>query len=126
MGEGELVLIVDDEFPVREIARQILEAYGYATITAGSGAEALALYAERRGTVRVVLTDLAMPHMDGAATISALRKIDPRARIVVTSGTAVGGEERAESSLGVDAFLAKPFTAESLLGILHEVLSRGP
>jgi hypothetical protein len=42
----------------------------------------------------------------------------------VTSGTAVDGEQRAESNLGVDAFLAKPFTAESLLGILHEVLSR--
>ena len=126
MGEGELVLVVDDEAPVREVAKQILEYYGYVTITAADGAQALAMYAERRATVRIVLTDLAMPYMDGAAMIRALRKVDPRVRIIATSGMAVSGEEHDARSLGVDAFLAKPFTAESLLGVLRDVLSRDP
>jgi CheY-like chemotaxis protein len=125
MGEGELILIVDDETPVREITKQILESCGYATITAGDGTEALALYAEKQGVVRVVLTDMAMPYMDGAATIRALRKIDPRARIIATSGMAAAGQEREALSLGVDSFLAKPYTAETLLGALRDVLGRG-
>jgi len=123
MGEGELVLIVDDEAPVREITQQILESYGYRVLLANDGTEAVVRYVERREEIRVVLTDMMMPYMDGKATIRALRKIDPGVKIISTSGLARREQPKEAVDLGVNAFLTKPYTAETLLRTLREVLS---
>jgi len=64
-GEGELILVVDDEAAIREIAKGTLENFGYRVLTASDGAEALALYAEHKGEIAVVLTDMMMPLMNG-------------------------------------------------------------
>jgi PAS domain S-box-containing protein len=110
-GEGQLVLVVDDERSVRTITRQTLEAAGYRVVTAEDGARAVAVYAEHREEVALVITDVMMPVMDGAAAINALRRIDPEVRVIAVSGltTHLRG-------LGAPApFLAKPFTTEALL-----------
>jgi CheY-like chemotaxis protein len=65
-----------------------------------------------------------MPYMDGAATIRAIRNIDPRMRIIATSGLMLNEYARESKSLGVNAFLAKPYTAETLLKTIREVLGR--
>jgi PAS domain S-box-containing protein len=122
MGEGELILVVDDEAAVREITKQILESYGYQVLLAKDGTEAVVHYAEKREEIRVVLTDMMMPFMDGAATIRALRRIEPTVKIISTSGLATPGQAKEAAGLGVDAFLAKPYTAEALLGTLRNVL----
>jgi len=122
MGEGELILVVDDEAAVREITKQILESYGYEVLLAKDGTEAVVHYAEKRAQVRVVLTDMMMPFMDGAATIRALRRIDPTVKIISTSGLAMPGQAKEAAGLGVDAFLAKPYTADALLETLRNVL----
>jgi PAS domain S-box-containing protein len=122
MGEGELILIADDEAAVREITKQILEAYGYQVLLAKDGTEAVVHYAEKREEIRVVVTDMMMPFMDGAATIRALRKISPTVKIIATSGLATSGQAHEAAGLGVDSFLAKPYTAEALLGTLRKVL----
>ncbi len=122
MGEGELILVVDDEAAVREITKQILESYGYEVLLAKDGTEAVVHYAEKREQVRVVLTDMMMPFMDGAATIRALRRINPTVKIISTSGLATPGQAKEAAGLGVDAFLAKPYTAEALLETLRNVL----
>jgi PAS domain S-box-containing protein len=119
-GSGETVLVVDDEAVLREITRETLETNGYKVVTAADGAEAVAAYAKARGQIQAVITDMAMPIMDGAATIHALRRIDPAVRILATSGMAQGGQETADAP---QAFLQKPFTAESLLRALRELLS---
>jgi PAS domain S-box-containing protein len=124
MGEGELILIVEDEISLRDITRQILESYGYRVVTAVDGAEALALFIERKGEVRIVITDMMMPYMDGAATIRAIRKIDPKACIIATSGLMVSEYAKEAKSLGAQEFLAKPYTAETLLQTMQEVLER--
>jgi len=124
MGEGELILIVEDEISVRDITRQILESYGYLVVTALDGAEALALYIERKGEIRLVITDMMMPYMDGAATIRAIRKIDPKACVIATSGLMISEYAKEAKSLGAQKFLAKPFTAETLLQTLREMLGR--
>ena len=124
-GEGQLVLIVDDEEPIRMIARQTLIAFGYRVLTAANGAEAAALFAKDPKAIDVVLTDMTMPVMDGPATIRALRKIDPEARIVATSGFTTGAMGGAPHVEGADLFLPKPFAADDLLRALHEVLARG-
>ena len=122
MGEGELILIADDEAAVREITKQILEAYGYQVLLAKDGTEAVVHYAEKSKEIRVVLIDMMMPFMDGAATIRALRKIDPRVKIIATSGLASSAQKAEVAGLGVNAFLAKPYTAEAILGTLRNVL----
>jgi hypothetical protein len=123
-GSGELILVVDDETGVREITRQILESHGYRVVTAGDGTEALVLYVQRKDEIRVLIIDMMMPYMDGTATIRAIRKIDAKAPIIATSGLMTNGYAKEARGLGVDAFLAKPHTAETLLQTLRDVLSK--
>jgi len=125
VGHGELVLVVDDEASVREIAREILEAQGYRCSTAADGREALSRYQEQRGDVQVVLTDLAMPNMDGAATIRALREADPQMKIIAASGLGSDPGLGDLSGRSVQAFLAKPYTSEMLLQTVAAVLKPG-
>jgi PAS domain S-box-containing protein len=124
MGEGELILIVDDESSIRDITGQILQSYGYQVVTATDGTTALVQFIERKNEIRLVITDMMMPYMDGAATIRAIRNIDPRMRIVATSGLMLNEYAREAKNLGVHAFLAKPYTAETLLQTIRRVLER--
>ncbi|MEO5714458.1 MAG: PAS domain S-box protein [Luteolibacter sp.] len=112
-GNGELVLIVDDESSLRRVTRQTLEAFGYRVIEAADGAEAVAIYAKRKHEIAVVLTDMLMPVMDGPATIRELLKLNPVARIIPTSGI---------NHNGVRNFLPKPYSAAALLTVLRTVL----
>lgn len=122
VGNGELVLVVDDEDAIRQITRSTLETFGYKVLTASDGTEAVALYAEHRNEVAVVLTDMLMPFMDGPATIRALQKMNPEVKIIAASGLTAGHKAGETSLEGVKIFLGKPYTAERLLKALAEVL----
>lgn len=122
-GHGELVLVVDDEAAVRRVTQRALETFGYRVLVAQDGAEAVAICAERRGEVDVVLTDMMMPVMDGPATIQALRTLDPRLRIVAASGIASNGHVARVAAFGVRHVLAKPYTTEAMLQVLRQVLA---
>jgi CheY-like chemotaxis protein len=113
--------VVDDEAAIREVTRRNLEVFGYRALTAKDGAEAVALYRAHRGEVRVVLTDLMMPGMDGRATIRALRELDPDVRVVAMSGLTPGGNA-GPADVGARAFLPKPYQAADLLQTLRDVL----
>ncbi len=121
-GQDELVLLVDDEDSIRQITRQTLEAFGYRVLMAADGAEASTLYAANKDEIAVVLTDMMMPLMDGLATIQVLRKINPQVRIIAASGLNTNGMAAKAVEAGVKHFIPKPFTAETLLKTLHEVL----
>ncbi|MCI0490870.1 MAG: PAS domain S-box protein [Blastocatellia bacterium] len=123
-GRGEMVLVVDDEAAIREVAKETLEAQGYRAMTAGDGTEAVALYAQHKDDVEVVVTDMGMPHMDGATTIRILQKMNPTIRIIATSGLKSEGKIHEVASLGVKTFLSKPYTAEKLLHALSDVLDK--
>jgi PAS domain S-box-containing protein len=124
-GSGETVLIVDDEASIRQVAQQILEAFGYHTLLAANGREAVSLYATRQSGIDVVLTDMMMPVMDGSATIRELREINPSVRIIATSGITANRDLARQAGNGFESFLAKPYTAEALLNCLHQVLANG-
>jgi two-component system, cell cycle sensor histidine kinase and response regulator CckA len=122
-GNGELVLVIDDEASVRAITRQTLEAFGYRVVLAGDGAEGIAMFARHIDEVQVVLTDMMMPVMDGGATIRAILRLRPDAKIIAASGLATkGAEAEAASSGGVRKFLPKPYTAGTILRALRDVL----
>jgi PAS domain S-box-containing protein len=123
-GSGELVLVVDDEAAVQQITKQTLETFGYRVLLAADGAEAVSLYSTHRAEVAVVLTDMMMPVMDGPATIQVLMRMNPQICIVAASGMSAEGMEEKVVNAGVKHFIPKPYTAETLLKTLAEVLRR--
>ncbi|WP_395750581.1 PAS domain S-box protein [Prosthecobacter sp.] len=122
-GNLELVLLVDDEAAVREITRQTLEAYGYRVLVAADGAEAVTLYARHQNEVALVLTDMRMPVMDGSTTIQVLMKMNPEVCIIAASGINSNSSAAKAAGAGVRQFLPKPYTAETILRALHQVLN---
>lgn len=121
-GAGETILVVDDEAPIRAMSREALEAHGYRVLEAPDGAAAIATYAANAGAIAVVVTDLMMPVMDGAAMIQVLQRLAPAVRIVAVSGLATSREARQTIAQGATAFLAKPYTANTLLQTVARVL----
>lgn len=122
-GHDELILVVDDEAPIRAVARRTLERHGYRVMLAANGAEAVAMFAQHRKEISLVLTDMTMPVMDGPATILALRSIDPDVRIVGSSGLAANGNVARAVDAGVRHFVPKPYTADVMLKILRKALA---
>ncbi len=123
LGNGELILVVDDEEAIREITRGTLETFGYQVLTATDGTEALAMYADRKNDIAVVLTDMVMPFMDGPATIRALKKMNPQVKIIAASGLNPRNNPGEGVLEGVELFLSKPYTAEKLLKALAQILN---
>ena len=118
-----MILVIDDEAAVRELAENVLETFGYRALVASDGPEAIAIYAERRDEIQEVLTDLMMPVMDRPATIRALRRLDPEVKIIAVSGL-TGNERMLEAAqAGMKSFLPKPYTAERLLKAVADILS---
>ena len=114
-GNGELILVVDDEAAIREITKSTLETYNYRVLTASDGVEGVAIYAQHQQEISVVLLDMMMPWMDGAIAIRTLQKINPHVKIVAMSGL-LSNQNIAESAgTGVKGFLSKPCTARELL-----------
>ncbi len=116
-GNGELILVVDDEESVRKVTRRSLERFGYRVLTAASGCEALALYREHRQEVSVVLTDMMMPGLNGPALVAALRELDPAVRVVGVSGLSSQAPP-----LDLKYLLPKPYKTEVLLRALRDLL----
>ncbi len=121
-GHGELVLLVEDETAICQITKAVLESNGYKVVVANDGAEAVALFTANRNEVKAVLVDMAMPIMDGAMSIRAIRRIDPKARIIAVSGLSENGKAASMTGI-VSAFLAKPYTTDRLLGTIDDVLN---
>ena len=121
-GHGEQILVVDDEVAIRDVVQQTLERFNYQVLTAGNGAEAVALYVQHRAAIALVLTDMAMPVMDGPSMVSALRAIDPHVRIIASSGLQSRDVLAQTSGLPLVPFIPKPYTAETLLLAVHRAL----
>lgn len=120
-GQGELVVLTDDDPAVLDIASMTLMGHGYRVLTAADGAKALALLAPRNLEVRVLVTDLDMPNLDGASLVRVVRTLNPAIRILVISGLTEPGVPR-QVPPEAGRFLAKPFTADALLQAVHEML----
>jgi PAS domain S-box-containing protein len=126
-GQGETILVVDDEAAVLDVTQATLLANGYHVVTARHGAEAIQKFSQHAPAIKTVLTDIMMPVMDGLAMTRALRTIDRRVPVIASTGlmNPPGDQDRAGQlrDLGVKHFLRKPFQAEELLTTLREALS---
>jgi CheY-like chemotaxis protein len=122
-GNGELILLVDDEAAVRDIARITLETHGYQVLEARDGAEGVAIYGMHRDEVRVVISDMDMPVMNGSSMIRSLESINPAVRVISASGLLNGSGLLPHESGTVRIQLRKPYTASELLRTVHDVLT---
>jgi|GEM_PF-883941 len=121
-GRGELILVVDDEEPVRMTISEILTSHGYTTLLARDGAEAIAVFATRPNDVKLLLTDIQMPFLNGSVLSTALHRINPHLPVVAMSGT--GNHASADHREFATSFLAKPFLSETLLSIIRQTLDK--
>jgi PAS domain S-box-containing protein len=123
-GSGELLLVIDDEDPILEVAKSTLEKYGYRVLTAPHGAAAVSLFAVHHATIAAVITDMAMPIMDGPSTAAALRAIRPDVPIIGSSGldSATSPANRVRTVFA--DFIQKPYTAEALLSSVATVIRK--
>jgi PAS domain S-box-containing protein len=120
--QGDLILVVDDEPTLLEVTQATLETAGYRVVAVSDGNEALLAYRKQHKHIKAVLTDLAMPGMDGLAASLAMQAINPEVKIIATSGLRSQQNIEDAKRTGVQAILWKPYTADELLDKLAEVL----
>jgi two-component system cell cycle sensor histidine kinase/response regulator CckA len=120
-GDGT-VLLVDDEESVRKAGRRMLEQAGFSVLMAEDGRAAVELFRDEAEHIRLVVLDLTMPELDGAACFRALRQIKPDVKVLLTSGYNEQEAVNAFAGRGLGGFLQKPFTIEELVGKLREIL----
>jgi CheY-like chemotaxis protein len=121
-GNNELILVVDDEPAVRRLAETVLARNGYRSVLAADGREGVALYEKHRDEIKLIVSDLMMPQMDGPAMVRTLREKQYPVKTIMITG--LGEENRISEAkgAGVDAILNKPFTAEQLLTSMKQLL----
>ena len=119
------VLAVDDESTVLALARDILEMHGYKVLTARNGEEALRVFRERVATIDLVLLDLTMPVMGGRECFKHLKEIDPRVRVLVSSGFSAESTASDMMSEGALAYVQKPYDIDALARIVRQAIGQG-
>ena len=123
-GEGT-VLLVDDEETIRTLGARMLASLGFTVLIAADGREALAVYAEHRDEISLVMLDLTMPHMDGEEAFRELRLIDPEVRVVMSSGYAENDITARFAGKGLVGFVQKPYSLAELKEQLRMALTPG-
>jgi CheY-like chemotaxis protein len=123
-GQGETVLVIDDEDSVREIVGATLEVYGYKVILAADGPTGIDLYRRNAHEINAVLTDMMMPTMQGTQVIAALHAIKPDLPIMAMSGLLDAKNLNFTVEPGRLQILQKPMNSEQLLRAVHTLLNQ--
>ena len=121
-GQGETILLVDDEPLLRDIVVRQLVGANYRVIKASNGNEALNLYKEHREQISLVILDLLMPRMSGKQCLEALRKLDPKVRVLIASGALNSEIEGDLKEIGARGLIAKPFDTPQLLEKIRKII----
>jgi CheY-like chemotaxis protein len=116
---------VDDEPNILQMTKMIFEKHNYRVLSANDGPEALALFAQQMGSIGGVITDVAMPYMDGVALVRSLKKMKSDIPIIASTGQVDQPGIAELRSLGVKNFLMKPYNTEKLLATVHDTLQGG-
>jgi two-component system cell cycle sensor histidine kinase/response regulator CckA len=122
-GNGEVLLVIDDEPGVVQMTKMILEKSSYRVLTAENGPDALAVIAQHAEPTKVVLTDMSMPFMDSVVLIRAIKKMKPAMMFIASTGQGEETRMGELESLGVKNFLTKPYDTHTLLTTVRDTLS---
>ncbi len=120
----EALLLVDDEAMVLEVSQELLEMLGYTVFPARGGREAVELYRAHSDHIDMVILDLIMPDMGGGETYDRLRELDPRVKVLLSSGYSIDGQASEILKRGCDGFIQKPFEAKELSQRIREILDK--
>ena len=125
-GRDQLILVVDDEPNIRSMARNILVRCGYRVLTASNGGEAAAMVDAHASELKLVITDIDMPVLDGIGLIGLLRSRYPALRVIVSTGiqsTLRPGRDDDLKDLGVETVMQKPYSMEDIIRAVHGMMS---
>ncbi|WP_143308183.1 hybrid sensor histidine kinase/response regulator [Candidatus Entotheonella palauensis] len=123
-GQGEVVLLVDDEIIVREGSKALLEYLGYQVLTADNGLHALDVYRAHQHEIALVLTDMVMPEIDGVKLFHQLRQLNPEVMSVLMTGYPLGEERQQLLQQGIADWLQKPLDLAVLAQTVNRILAR--
>jgi len=123
MGKGETILVVDDVIEQRQIAADILQRLGYRAVTAASGEAALDYLKQVGGAVDALILDMIMPGMDGLETYQAVLELRAGMKALIASGFSETRRVKKALSLGVGAYIRKPYMIDDIGPALRKVLS---
>ena len=121
-GSGT-ILLVEDEEPIRDIAKNFLELFGFTVLEAVNGKDAFEMYQKNSAEITLVLTDMGMPIMDGYELFHKLKSLDTKLPIVVSSGY---GDAEVSARIGSDniaAIISKPYNPSQLREVLKRVVT---
>ncbi len=121
-GNGEWVLVAEDEPAVRRVTETMLRRHGYNVLVATDGVDALSIYAQRMHDIRIVLTDVMMPVLDGTKLARALKRMNKDVAIIAATGQADEARQSELKQIGIKSILLKPYHTDKLLGALHEII----
>jgi PAS domain S-box-containing protein len=128
-GQGELILVVDDDAAIRDIAGDILGKHGYSVLTGADGVEAVTLFKAHPGEFSLVITDIDMPRLDGVALAHALHLLQPDLPIIAMSGlsdSVHGTPDLPAAEAGFQGFIQKPFGPDELLAVVSRLRAPAP
>ena len=120
-GGRETILLVDDEEAILEVASEIMENYGYKTLTAQSGEKAIHIYARNNHLIDLVIMDLGMPGIGGIKTIETLMKINPDVKVIVASGYGLTEKVNEPTKSRLAGYLPKPYRFSDMLAKVREI-----
>ncbi len=121
--DSPLILVVDDEEPIRDAVTDLLEMAGLRILTAPNGREGVELFRKNQRSVDLAILDLKMPGMSGEETFEALRAIDPAVKVIVSSGYGDGDILERVKEKGIADFLQKPYDFDMLIAKIEAALS---
>ena len=122
IGGDETVLLVDDEEMVRSLGNRILHSVGYKTLLANDGMEAVEIYQQKVSEIDLVILDLSMPRKSGRETMAELQQMNPKVKIIISSGFDKSGDVQQLLEAGAYEFIQKPFQLQNLLKVIRKVL----
>ncbi len=120
----ETVLLVDDETMVLNVASDMMRTMGYTVITASDGSTAVNLYRENHQRIDLVMLDMVMPDMSGSDVFDEIKKINPQAKVLLSSGYSLNGQASRIMERGCDGFIQKPFTLDEISTLLRQILGQ--
>ncbi len=123
-GDGELILIIDDESSFVEITKILLTNSGYTILTAKNGFEGIVQFKNNIQSVKVIVCDLNMPKMGGNTAVQTFLSLNPEIKILIISGSVEEDKIPKYLEPGKIEFLHKPFMTETLLQILARLLGK--
>jgi DNA-binding NtrC family response regulator len=123
IGEGQSILVIDDEQMIREMARDMLNLLGFKVVLAASGIEGLEAYKKHNAEISVVILDLLMPEMNGKTCFEKLKVVDPGVKVIIASGMGEIEKKKELEEMGIVAYLEKPYRLEHMTDKIRKAMT---